>query len=213
MKRLLVPLLLLLVLLPVPAAEAAPLPAYRYTAKGIDAALAKRMQPSWRPGCPVPLRDLRYLTMSYVGFDGAAHTGEMVVHRDTAVKVVRVFYAHYTARFPVRRMRLVDDYAGSDDRSMAADNTSAFNCRRVEGSTSWSLHAYGRAIDLNPVENPYVRGSYVDPPAGRPYATRTPYRQGMVSGPCVQRFAAQGFGWGGSFRNSKDYQHFSIGGR
>lgn len=205
-----VALALLVVLVPAPARAATP---YRWTARTIDAALTQRMHYSYRAGCPVPLRDLRYMTISYIGFDGQPHTGQLVVHADAVPAIARIFQKLYTAGFPVRRMRLIDDYRGSDDASMADDNTSAFNCRRVDGSTSWSQHAYGRAIDINPIENPYVQGTHVDPPAGRPYATRSPYRKGMVSRTVIDAFAVQGWGWGGSFRYSKDYQHFSRNGR
>ena len=207
MRRL--PILLLLVaglVLPAVPAEAA---GYRWTSRSIDATTAQRMQYSYRAGCPVPLRDLRLMTLTFIGFDGAPHTGEMVVHADAVNAVATVFGKLYSARFPVRMMRLVDAYKGSDDASMAADNTSAFNCRKVDGTTRWSQHAYGRAIDLNPIENPYVRGSTVEPPAGRPYATRSPLRKGMVTSAVVEAFRVQGWGWGGNFRYSKDYQHFS----
>ncbi len=210
MRRLLPLLLFFGILLPTHAEAATP---YRWTSKPIDAAMAQRMHYSWRAGCPVPLRDLRFMTMTFLGFDGQPHTGQMVVHADAVGAVARIFQKLYVANFPVAHLRLVDDYHGSDDESMAGNNTSAFNCRRVEGSTSWSLHAYGRAIDINPIQNPYVRGSYVDPPAGRPYATRTPYRKGMVNRTVIDAFAAQGWGWGGNFRTAKDYQHFSRGGR
>ena len=119
---------------------------------------------SMRPGCPVGYDELVLLTMSYVGFDGADHTGEMVVHRDVADDVVSVFRTLHDQRFPIRRMSLVDDFGpgptpaegADDDASMAADNTSAFNCRNVAGSSRPSEHSLGTAIDLNPLENPYV---------------------------------------------------------
>jgi hypothetical protein len=193
-----------------PAQAATP---YRWTSRTIDAALAQRMHYSWRAGCPVPLRDLRFMTMTYIGFDGQPHTGQMVVHADAVAPVARIFQKLYAGSFPLRRMRLVDDYRGDDAASMADDNTSAFNCRRVSGSTSWSQHAYGRAVDINPIENPYVHSGTVEPPAGRPYAQRTPYRKGMVNRLVIDAFAAQAWGWGGSFRTSKDYQHFSRSGR
>jgi hypothetical protein len=106
----------------------------------------------------------------------------------------------------------VSAYGGDDDRSMAADNTSAFNCRFVGGTTRWSMHAYGEAIDVNPVENPYVRGSAVSPPAGRAYLDRARERKGMAvaNGVLVRAFAAVGWKWGASFG---DYQHFSTTGR
>jgi poly-gamma-glutamate synthesis protein (capsule biosynthesis protein) len=178
------------------------------------------MRWSHRDGCPVPLDDLRYLRVSYVGFDGDARTGDLVVHREVADDVVSVFRRLYAARWPIARMRLVDAYRGDDDLSMAADNTSAYNCRRVAGSTSWSEHAFGKAIDLNPVQNPYVRSGSVDPPEGRRYAdldrsAGAPANPGVVrEGDVVVRaFAEIGWEWGGNWASSKDYQHFSLSGR
>jgi D-alanyl-D-alanine carboxypeptidase len=117
----------------------------------------------------------------------------------------------YEARFPIRRMEPVDKYGGSDDASMAADNTSAFNCRPITGTTDrWSNHSYGRAIDINTIENPYVKGGTVLPPAGAAYLDRGDVRPGMiVAGDVVTTaFAAEGFGWGGDYTSLKDYQHF-----
>jgi D-alanyl-D-alanine carboxypeptidase-like protein len=118
-------------------------------------------------------------------------------------------------RYPVRRMQLIDDYGGSDDASLAADNTAAFNCRPVAGTSRWSEHAYGRAIDIDPVENPYVDGSHVSPPAGAAFLDRTQPRPGLIrTGDAVVRaFAEVGWGWGGNFNSAKDYQHFSATGR
>ena len=129
---------------------------------------------SWHRGCPVGLADLRLVTATYWGFDGRAHTGRIVVHRDVAADVLAVLRRLYAARFPIRRMVPVDAYGGSDFRSIEADNTSAFNCRYVDGTTRWSEHAYGRAIDLNPIENPYVTS------AARPRTRR-------AGGTCVAR--------------------------
>jgi hypothetical protein len=171
---------------------------------------------SWHPGCPVPIQNLRYLTMSYWSFDGAVHRGEMVVNRSVAGAVVKVFGKLFAARFPLRRMRLVDAYGGDDDRSMAANNTSAFNCRAVTGGTSWSQHSYGWAIDINAIQNPYVsRGGAVLPTAGAPYANRSLTAKGMIhAGDAVVRaFASVGWGWGGSWSGTRDYQHFSATGR
>jgi hypothetical protein len=111
-------------------------------------------------------------------------------------------------------MRSVDAYRANDDRSMAADNTSAFNCRFVSGTSRWSMHAYGEAIDVNPVENPYVNGSRVQPPAGQAYLDRSNFRPGMaVPGrSLVRAFAAVGWKWGGRWRGTPDYQHFSTTG-
>jgi hypothetical protein len=170
---------------------------------------------SWRPGCPVPPRDLRLLTVTHWGFDARTRTGRLVVHADAAVALRRVMQKLYERRFPIRRMVPVEAYGSSDDRSMAADNTSAFNCRFVEGTSRWSEHAYGRAIDVNPRENPYVRGSHVSPPAGRAFVDRSRWAQGMIHArdAVVRAFAQIGWEWGGYWRSVKDYQHFSASGR
>ena len=176
---------------------------------------AERLGSSHRAGCPVAPADLRLLRLTHLGLDGRVRLGELVVHRDVATPVVEVFRALYDADFPVARLETVDRFGGDDDASMAANNTSAYNCRRTTGGTSWSEHAYGRAIDVNPVQNPYVSGSYVAPEAGRAYLDRGNVRPGMVTtGDVVVRaFAAAGWEWGGDFRSLKDYQHFSQSGR
>jgi hypothetical protein len=171
---------------------------------------------SWRPGCPVPLRDLRLIRASHYGFDGRVRTGRLVVHRDVAAPMLAVLRSLYVARFPIRRMVPVDAYGASDFRSIEADNTSAFNCRFVEGTTRWSEHAYGRAIDVNPIENPYVTSAgTTSHAASRAYLRRSPYRPGMAiaGGALVRAFDAVGWGWGGRWSGVKDYQHFSASGR
>jgi hypothetical protein len=140
----------------------------------------------------------------------------MVVHREMATDVVAVFRKLFDARFPLRRMRLVDDYGGDDQRSMAADNTSGFNCRLVTGGGSWSEHAYGRAIDVNPIQNPYVTGAgTVEPPGGASFVDRARRATGMIHAGdvVVDAFASVGWGWGGTWSNPTDYQHFSSTGR
>lgn len=170
---------------------------------------------SWRSGCPVGLDALAYVEVSHWGFDGALHAGELVVATGGADDVVSVFADLFDAGVPVERMRLVDDYGADDDASMAANNTSGFNCRTVAGTNRWSEHASGLAIDINPVQNPYVRGGFVAPPAGRAYLDRTDVRPGMAvrPGPIVRAFEAIGWRWGGDFGSLKDYQHFSASGR
>jgi hypothetical protein len=170
---------------------------------------------SWHPGCPVAIRDLRLLTLDYWGFDGSLHRGRLIVHRRQAREVRRVFARLFYVQFPIRRMRLIDAYGGSDDRSMAANNTSAFNCRFVAGTTRWSMHAYGKAIDINPVRNPYVSGSHVSPEAGTRFANRTRDAKGMIhrGDRVVRAFARAGWEWGGSWVSPKDYMHFSSNGR
>jgi hypothetical protein len=171
---------------------------------------------SWRPGCPVGFSDLRLVTAPHWGFDGRVHSGRLVVRRTVAQPIVRVLERLYARRFPIRRMRLIDAYGASDFRSIEADNTSAFNCRRVEGTSRWSMHAYGLAIDVNPIENPYVTADgRVAHAASRPYIDRTPVRPGMAypGGTLVESFESIGWGWGGTWSGGRDYQHFSANGR
>jgi hypothetical protein len=147
--------------------------AFRGEISRIEGALAKWMTgSSWRPGCPVHLRDLRVLHLSYYRFDGKVRVGRLIVHADVARDLVGVFRTLYRARFPIRRLVPVDAYGASDFRSIEADNTSAFNCRYVEGTSRWSEHAYGRAIDVNPIENPYVSGGRTSHRASVPYLDR-----------------------------------------
>ena len=192
-------------------------PPFRGTAAPLDARLRATMTGiSWRPGCPVPLRDLRVVTASYWGFDGRVHTGRLIVHRDVTRDIVAVLRRLFAAKFPIRRMLPVDAYGGSDFRSIEADNTSAFNCRYVDGTTRWSEHAYGRAIDLNPIENPYVTSAgTTSHRASRAYLRRAPYRPGMAveDGVPVRAFDSVGWSWGGRWSGAKDYQHFSASGR
>ncbi|MGZ4683062.1 MAG: M15 family metallopeptidase [Acidimicrobiales bacterium] len=171
---------------------------------------------SWHPGCPVGPADLRRVSVTYVGFDGAEHDGALVVHADAVRATEAAFDRLRSARFPIHKVVTVDHYGASDDASMADDNTSAFNCRPSTGSNStWSQHAYGRAIDVNPLENPYVSGSSVQPPAGSAYLDRSDVRTGMAvaGGELVSAFGAVGWGWGGAWNTVKDYQHFSATGR
>jgi hypothetical protein len=201
------------------AGDPAALPAYTATIRRLGPALRERMQSSHGPGCPLRWRDLRYLQVSYVGFDATPRVGELVVHRRHARAIVEVFEKLYAAAWPIKQMRLVDDFGGDDDRSMAANNTSAYNCRPVAGSDSWSQHAYGAAIDLNPVHNPYVQGTAIAPPAGRRFAAvdRSPGADGPpgaihAADVVVGAFAAIGWEWGGNWSSAKDYQHFSASG-
>ena len=170
---------------------------------------------TYADGCPVPIEDLRLLTITHHGFDGTPHIGEMVVHIDQADAVGRIFGRLYDAGFPIERMRLVDAYGGSAEASLADNNTSGFHCRPVTGGTSWSEHAYGWAIDVNPVQNPYVRGDGVLPAAGRAYLDRTVAVPGLITegDVVVAAFAAEGWSWGGTWSTLRDYQHFSLTGR
>jgi hypothetical protein len=194
------------------AALTAPAPAFQAT---ISPVKWSELRYTYRAGCPVPTQQLRTIRVTHWGFDARTHEGALIVRDRVANDVVKVFRRLYDARFPIRRMRLMSAYRGSDDASMAADNTSAFNCRFVKGTRRWSMHAYGEAIDVNTVENPYVQGSRVSPPSGRPYLDRSNRRPGMAveGGVLVRSFDAVGWRWGGRWTSSKDYQHFSTTGR
>jgi D-alanyl-D-alanine carboxypeptidase-like protein len=194
---------------PAPSAE------FQATIRTVDEETRARMiGVSWKPGCPVPIDDLRIIDMNFIGFDGAVHSGgQLMVHRLVAPQVVEAFRVLFENGFPIRRMELIENYGGSDDASMAADNTSAFNCRPITGTTDrFSIHSYGQAIDINTVENPYVRGSTVLPPAGVDYLDRTDVRPGMITKNDVveKAFREQKFFWGGDFNSLKDYQHFET---
>jgi len=169
---------------------------------------------SWHRGCPVPLANLRYLRMTYRGFDGRDHSGEMVVHANVANEVTQIFGELYRKGYPIRRMQLVSRYQANDHASIEADNTSAFNCRAVTGGTKWSNHSYGTAIDINPLENPYVsRSGHIAHKASLLYRKRAHIgshpRSVIVRGDAIVRtFKRRGWRWGGDWRSVKDYQHF-----
>ncbi len=160
----------------------------------------------------MPIASLRLVTLRYWGFDDRPHTGRLMVARRAAWPVVGVFRTLFEKRFRIRRMGLIENFGADDRRSMAADNTSAFNGRYVSGTTRWSTHAYGIAIDVNPGENPFVSGDHISPAAGRPYADRSHHRRGMIHARdrVVRAFASIGWKWGGSWRPARDYQHFSA---
>ncbi|HEX6680164.1 MAG TPA: M15 family metallopeptidase [Gaiellaceae bacterium] len=185
-------------------------------ASGVSRVTAAQLPHSWHSGCPVGPSHLRRVHVTYWGFDRRAHTGAFVANEDAVHALVHVFSRLYAARFPIRRLRPIDAYGGNDERSLAADNTAAFNCRYVvgPGPRRWSAHAYGEAIDVNPVENPYLEGGRVHPRAGRSYLRRSRLRPGMATpgGLLVRTFSAVGWEWGGRWAGSPDYQHFSANG-
>jgi hypothetical protein len=183
---------------------------------GVSRVTAEQLPYSWHPGCPVTPARLRRVKLTYWGFDGRRHTGALIANKEVVSDLVHVFSRLYAARFPIRRLRPIDAYRGKDERSLQADNTAAFNCRYVigPGPQRWSVHAYGEAIDVNPVENPYLESGHVHPRAGRAYLDRGRVRPGMAvrSGLLVRAFAAVGWQWGGRWTASPDYQHFSATG-
>ena len=180
-----------------------------------------RASDAWRPGCPVALADLRVLTVSYRGFDGRTRSGRVVTNRRAAVPLAAVFQRLYRLHFPIRRMRLADIYGPRRSRPADGDVSGSFWCRQAvpspcvggQGTGSWSMHAYGLAVDLNPVENPYVGCGQSRDPASAPYRNRSRHRRGMVARRVVAAFRSIGWGWGGSWAGStKDYMHFSATG-
>lgn len=189
---------------------------FRGSVEKLDPHLRKRMTGvSWREGCPVGLGRLRIVRATHLDFRGRAKQGSLVVHERYAHGMLDVLRRLWAKRFPIRRMELIDRYGGDDHRSMARDNTSAFNCRFVNGTTRWSMHAYGKAIDINPRENPYVAGDFVSPPEGRPFADRSRRRPGMIFRREVVKNSFDriiGWKWGGLWPNPTDYQHLSADG-
>jgi len=171
---------------------------------------------SWHKGCPVDVMDLRYLKLTYVDFEGLDQIGELIVHKNIANDIVHVMEALYTMRYPIYKMQLVSDHKGDDWQSIEAGNTSAFNCRKATGSKKWSKHSYGRAIDINPIENPYVsRNGHISHKASIKYKKRR-HRVDTSADKAVLLkndeatliFKKYGFTWGGEWRTIKDYQHF-----
>ena len=171
---------------------------------------------AWKPGCPVALADLRYLTVAVRGFDDAAHTGELVVAAAEADDVVSVFRSLYAADFPIEEMRLTRldelDLPPTGD----GNGTGAYVCRPTTGQSSgFSAHAYGLTIDLDPFMNPYLRDDVVLPELASSYLDRDRVRPGMVlpGSLAVREFARIGWSWGGDFQSLLDYQHFTATGR
>jgi len=180
---------------------------------------AAQLGKSWHAGaptCPVGPVQLRNLTMTYWGFDSKPHMGTLVIAASVVPAITQVFKTLFAEHFPIRTMIPVSAFGGSDSASTAADNTAGFNCRYAvaNGPPQWSAHAYGEAVDVNTVENPYVfNGQVLPSPQAAPYKARSPYRPGMAvpGGQLVDAFAAVGWQWGGRW-SDPDYQHFSATG-
>ena len=192
---------------------------YQSSISQITPEIKKRMIKgnSWRKGCPVPLKDLRYLRVRHLDFRGKAVMGEIIVHKEVANEVTEIFEALYDVEYPIKKMRLVSDYKGSDWQSIEADNTSAFNCRSATGSKKWSKHSYGKAIDINPIENPYIsRKGHISHKESLAYRKRVHQKSTcadkallLKNDKATQIFKKYGWIWGGDWSGVKDYQHFS----
>lgn len=193
-----------------PPADPAPAPADT----GVYPVSAAELGPSWRPGCPVEPEQLRRVSVDFVGFDGQPHSGELVVHEDVVAAVVAVFAELYRLGYPIDKMRTVNHYSdAADELSMEDNNTSAFSCRGIPGTDRWSEHAYGRAVDVNPLVNPSVDPSgRFEPQTAGPYLDRSRSEPGMLRAgdPAVVAFTDRGWQWGGYWRAPVDYQHFEL---
>jgi D-alanyl-D-alanine carboxypeptidase len=193
---------------PPPPTSASPAP----TAPAVHPVTAAELGASWRPGCPLEPTVLRRVELNHIGFDGQTHRGELIVNEDLVAEVIAIFEQLYLLRYPIEKIRTVDLYPAADDElSMQDNNTSAFNCRDIPGTGRWSLHAYGRAIDLNPLLNPYVdsTGDF-QPENAEVYLDRNRIDPGLLhdGDPAVRAFTDRGWRWGGHWRTPKDYQHF-----
>ena len=193
-----------------PVEETAPVDPV-FTSGPIPEAVEARMRGvSYPDDAEIPLSDLRYLRLSYVDFDGDEQVGELVCNKAIAEDLLAIFRDLYEARYPIRSIRLIDDFGGDDEASMAADNTSCFNYRKKTGMRELSKHALGLAVDINPFENPYVRPSRVRPADASAFADRSKDFPHKIDKEdlCYQLFRARGFAWGGTWRSVQDYQHF-----
>jgi hypothetical protein len=192
-------------------------PRFTATIRRIGPETIARMGTSWRPGCPVPLEDLRSIVMPHWGLDGALKQGELIVHRRYAAGVANIFEQLFAAGFPIARMEPANGYMGNDPPLAQFNNTVGFNCRApVGGGRRWSEHSYGTAVDINPDQNPYVsRRGRIEPPFGAPWVDRTLREAGMIHSDhlAVRAFRAIGWRWGGLWPGTKDYMHFSASGR
>lgn len=187
-------------------------PKFEAQIKAIDAETAKKITHSWKSNNPVPLNDLRYLTIKHWGYDHCVHDGELVAHKDVADELVEIFQELFDIGYPIEKMLLIDAYMANDDLSCEDNNTSCFCSRPVTGGQDWSLHSYGLAIDINPLLNPYKKGSQSEPHKDL-FLDRSLKCRGLITeeDPCYQAFTARGWKWGGHWQESRgyvDYQHF-----
>ena len=220
MKRSLVVATLVLAL--VPLSSAATVEPFRQSIRPLPEAMQARLEGRyWHQGCPVSLSELRILRVRPVGFDGRVRTGQLVVNRDVAAPLASVFRRLYELRFPIRHMQFADMYGPKRAQPRDGDVTGSFECRQAvpspctggSGTGTWSNHAYGHAIDLNPVENPYVGCGMTRDATARKYMNRSRLRPGMVTPAVIEAFRSIGWGWGGSWTgDTKDYMHFSYNG-
>lgn len=197
-----------------PTVDVLPPPAdgrFHATTGVITGALRRRMGLTYQAGCPVPLSALRYLTLTFRGFDGRAHTGELVIAASAAASTVRVFRALFALGFPLEQMRLPTTADLTAPPTGDGNDTAGFVCRPARGQARFSAHAYGLAIDVDPFQNPFVKDDLVLPELASAYVVRSWVRPGMFlpGSAAVRAFTHEGWTWGGTFHRPKDYQHFS----
>jgi len=196
-------------------------PAFHVSIRPLSGAVLTEVGHSWHSTCPVPLSNLRLLDVSAWGFDGHVHQGQLIVNADAAAGLGSVFRQLFDLRFPIRHLTLKDEYGPAAERAPDGDISGSFECRQAvpspcvggTGTGTWSEHAYGEAVDLNPHENPYVGCGMAENDKSSGYLDRSRIRPGMVTPAVIQAFARIGWGWGGSWYGStKDYMHFSANG-
>jgi D-alanyl-D-alanine carboxypeptidase len=213
----------LLRLIALSLALAAPASAFHSSIKPVPGSVRTEMKKHgfYHSNCPVGFSQLRVLTVTTRGFDHHTHSGQLVVNANAAPGLAKVFHKLYLDHFPIRHMELIQMYGPSSAIPKDNDVTGAFDCRQAvpspcvggNGTGSWSMHAYGLAVDVNPLENPYVGCGQSRDPATKPYFNRSKHRPGMVTGRVISAFRSIGWGWGGSWAgNTKDYMHFSSTG-
>jgi hypothetical protein len=175
--------------------------------------------PYWHAGCPVALSGLRVLTVPHWDFNGNVQTGELIVNRNAAAPLAKVFRQLYQLHFPIRHMQYENMYGPKRSQPTDRDVTGSFECRKAvpspcgSGTGNWSQHAYGLAVDINPIENPYTGCGRTRERGSIPYLNRSKIRRGMVTPAVVRAFRSIGWGWGGSWAGStQDYMHFSSTG-
>jgi len=210
-------------LLVLPALLLSLAPPFRASSRPLPQSMQAQLEQRgfWHRGCPVGLSELRLLTVTHRGFDRRARTGQLVVNRRAVAPLTEAFRRLYRRGFPIRHMRFADYYGPARGRPADGDVTASFECREAvpspcvggSGTGTWSMHAYGLAVDINPRENPYVGCGQSRDPTARSYRDRSNRRRGMVGRGAVRAFAAVGWGWGGAWTgDTKDYMHFSANG-
>lgn len=167
---------------------------------------------SWSEGAPVDINSLSHVIITYWGFDDKPHLGEIIVNSSVGEDIKDIFKELYYAKYPIDKVKLIDDYNASDEASMEDNNTSSFCYRPQTNSSKISVHSYGLAIDINPLQNPYVKGDIIQPENATKYVDRSTYRKGMIfkDDPCYKAFTSRGWTWGGDWNGVRDYQHFEM---